>query len=152
MTRRPLRVAVAAAVCAMLTGPVTAESLVEYQVDKSSYSINEPLTGQAGDAENGKKVAVSRRKGNCLACHVMPIPEEAFHGLIAPPLTGVGARYTEGQLRLRMVDAKLFNPNTIMPSFYKVEGIHRPLPEFEGKPVLTAQEIEDVIAYLATLK
>ena len=81
----------------------------------------------------------------------MPV-DEPFHGRIAPPLVGVGARYTEGQLRMRVVDPKVFNPMTAMPSFYKVKGMHRPLPEFEGKPILTAQEVEDVVAYLTTLK
>ena len=103
MIERPLRAVVAAAVCAMLTAPVSAEELVDYQVDTSSYSIEKSLTGQAGDPENGKLVAVNRRKGNCLACHTMPV-DEPFHGRIAPPLMGAGARYSEGQLRLRVVD------------------------------------------------
>ena len=102
--------------------------------------------------EAGKQLAMARSKGNCLACHQMPIPEQPFHGAIAPPLMGVGARYTPAQLRLRLVDAKMFNPRTIMPSFYKVEGIHQPLKKFAGKPILTAQEVEDVIAYLGTIK
>jgi sulfur-oxidizing protein SoxX len=139
-------------VSAMLAASAGAEGLARYTVDTSNLAIQKSLTGKAGDPANGKKVAISRKKGNCLACHRMPIPEQSFHGAIGPPLTGVGARYTPAQLRLRMVDAKVFNPRTIMPSFYKVDDYHRPLKKFAGKPILTAQEVEDVIAYLGTIK
>ena len=102
---------------------------------------------------NGKQVAVDRRKGNCLACHQMPIPEQSVPRGHRPAADGRGrALLTPEQLRLRLVDAKAFNPRTIMPSFYKVDGVHRPLDKFAGKPILTAQEVEDVIAYLGTIK
>ena len=136
----------------MLSASAGADEIVKYTVNTSKYTIDEPLTAKPGDPEMGKKVAIDRRKGNCLACHQMPIPEQPFHGRIAPPLMGIGARYTPAQLRLRLVDAKLFNPRTIMPSFYKVEGIHRPTDKFAGKPILSAQEVEDVVAYLGTIK
>jgi sulfur-oxidizing protein SoxX len=110
------------------------------------------LTGVAGDAANGRKVAISRKKGNCLACHVMPIPEQQFHGETAPSLYGVGNRLNEGELRLQLVNSKVTNDSTMMPSFYRTFGYNRPLKKFAGKSILTAQEVEDVVAYLKTLK
>ena len=151
MTHPALGKAVVAVVCATLGGVAMAAGAATYTVDKSDYSIRESLTGKPGDPENGKQVAVNRKTGNCLACHTMPIPEQPFHGRIAPPLMGVGARYTPAQLRLRVVNAKVLNPNSIMPAFYKTD-YHQALKKFAGKPILTAQEIEDVVAYLATLK
>lgn len=152
MMKRPFAKVVVAVACAMLAGTVAAEELVMYTVDTSDYSIPEPLTAKPGDPVAGRTTAVDRKRGNCLACHTMPVPEQPFHGLIAPPLASVGARYDAGQLRLRVVDPKVINPNTPMPSFYKVEGIHRPSKKFAGKPILEAQEVEDVVAYLQTLK
>jgi len=151
MTHPVLGRVVAAVVCATLTGVAVATEAAKYTVDKSNYSIPESLTGKAGDPDNGKQVAVSRKSGNCLACHTMPIPEQPFHGRIAPPLMGVGARFTPAQLRLRVVNPKVLNPSSIMPAFYKTD-YHQALKQFAGKPILTAQEVEDVVAYLATLK
>ena len=125
--------------------------MIAYEV-VDGFSIPEPLTDQPGDPANGRSVAIHRQKGNCLACHVMPIPEQSFHGEIGPDLNGVGSRYDEGELRLRIVDAKVINPDTIMPAFYRVTGFHLVLADFEGQPMLTAQEVEDVVAYLQTLK
>jgi sulfur-oxidizing protein SoxX len=109
------------------------------------------LTGKAGDPVAGKKLAVQRKKGNCLACHVMPIPEEQFHGEVGPDLSNVGSNYTEAELRMRLVDPKVLNPDTIMPAFLK-PGTHDVLKKFKGKTIIKAQDIEDIIAYLMTLK
>jgi len=125
--------------------------LVNYMV-KGGTSIPESLTGKPGDPKNGRKVAISRKKGNCLACHVMPIPEQPFHGLVGPDLNGVAGRYKEGELRLRVVDPKVVNPETIMPSFYKTKDLHSVLKKFKGKTIISAEEVEDIIAYLMTLK
>ncbi len=152
MTRPALGTVVAAVVCAMLTGAATAAEFAKFTVDKSNFSIADSLTGKPGDPDNGRKVAIDRKKGNCLACHTMPIPEQPFHGRIAPSLNGVGARYEAAQLRLRVVNPKVLNPNSIMPSFYKTDGYHRPLKKFADKTILSAQEVEDVVAYLTTLK
>lgn len=115
-------------------------------------AIPEPLGSLQGDPERGRAVVIDRDSGNCLACHHMPIPEQPMHGTVGPPLTGVGARLTEAQLRLRVVNEQQINPNTIMPAFYKRPAeYHRPHPAFRA-PVLTAQEVEDVVAYLVTLK
>lgn len=114
-------------------------------------TIPQSLTGTPGDPVNGRKVAIHRKKGNCLACHQMPIPEQQFHGETGPALHGVGDRMTEAELRMRLVDPKVVDPDTMMPSFYKTD-LHRVLPKFQGKTILSAQEIEDVVAYLKTLK
>ena len=115
-------------------------------------TIPASLTGKAGDPVNGKKVVIGRKKGNCLACHVMPIPEEQFHGLTGPDLNGVGDRMDEAELRMRIVDPKIIDSDTMMPSFYRNADFHRVLKKFQGKTILSAQEVEDVVAYLMTLK
>ncbi len=115
------------------------------------HTIPASLTGKAGDPAAGKKIAISRKKGNCLACHVMPIPEEQFHGEVGPDLSDVGSHFTEAELRMRLVDAKVLNPDTIMPAFLK-PGTHDVLEKFKGKTIVEPQEIEDMIAYLMTLK
>lgn len=114
--------------------------------------IAAPLTDKPRDAAKGKALVIDREKGGCLACHVMPVPEEPIHGLIGPSLLGVADRMTESQLRLRIVDSKAINPDTIMPAFHRVTGLHRVLEAWQGTPFLTAQEVEDVVSYLKTLK
>jgi len=115
-------------------------------------AIPESLTGVKGDAERGRGIVVNRQVGLCLLCHSGPFPEEKFQGTLAPDLKGTGARWPEGQLRLRIVDASRLNPNTIMPPYYRTEGLTRVAPAYQGKPVLSAEQIEDVVAYLATLR
>ena len=115
-------------------------------------AIPEPLTGTKGDTERGRGIVVNRQVGLCLLCHTGPFPEERFQGTLAPDLKGTGARWSEGQLRLRIVDASRLNPDTIMPPYYRIEGLIRVAPAFQGKTILTAEQIEDVVAYLATLR
>ena len=110
------------------------------------------LTGSPGDAERGMKIVTNRQVGLCLLCHAGPYPQERFQGTMAPDLAGAGARWNEGQLRLRMVDAAKINPETIMPPYYRVDDLQRVAPSFRGKPILNAEQIEDVVAYLMTLK
>jgi L-cysteine S-thiosulfotransferase len=93
-----------------------------------------------------------RERGNCLICHSVPVAAERFQGDLGPPLAGVGSRLTSGQLRLRLIDQTRINPDTIMPAYYRTEGLIRVAPRYQGKPALTAAEIEDVIAWLGTLK
>lgn len=119
-------------------------------VDASSIPVS--LTGKPGDPASGKKIAINRKKGNCLACHKMPIPEQMFHGNVGPDLAGVAGRYKEGEIRLRVVDSKVVNDDTIMPAFYRSDRLHRVLKKFQGKTMLSAEEVEDVVAYLMTLK
>ena len=114
--------------------------------------IPQSLTGTAGDAERGLKIVTNRTVGLCLLCHSGPYPGERFQGTMAPDLTDAGSRWNEGQLRLRIVDASRLNPDTIMPPYYRAEGLNRVAPGFRGKPILTAEQIEDVVAYLVTLR
>ena len=111
------------------------------------------LAGAApGDPQRGRAIVASRHVGLCLLCHTAPIPEERFQGDLAPNLAGTGARWTIPQLRLRIADSSRLNPATIMPSYYRTEGLTRVAPAHAGKTILSAQQIEDVVAYLATLK
>ncbi|MFA7429399.1 MAG: sulfur oxidation c-type cytochrome SoxX [Rhodospirillaceae bacterium] len=116
------------------------------------HEIPQPLTTTPGDAERGKKAFVTRSKGNCLACHTAPIPEEDFHGEIGPSLVGVADRLTASEMRLRIVDAKAILPDSMMPSFYRTAGLRQLKKDFVGKSMLEPQDIEDIIAYLQTLK
>ena len=118
----------------------------------ASDSLPSSLTGAAGDPAAGKKIVLDRHVGLCLLCHSGPFPEERFQGSVAPSLAGVGARLSAGQIRLRIVDSSRVNPDTIMPAYYKSEGLTRVAPAQRGKTVLSAQQIEDVVAFLVTLK
>jgi sulfur-oxidizing protein SoxX len=115
-------------------------------------AIPASLTGMSGDPARGREIVVNRQVGLCLLCHSGPFPEQKFQGTLAPDLKGAGARASEGQLRLRIVDASRIKPDTIMPPYYRVDGLDRVAPAFQGKPILTAEQIEDVVAYLATLR
>jgi L-cysteine S-thiosulfotransferase len=115
-------------------------------------SIPEPLTSQPGDPERGRRIVLDREGGDCTICHAMPLPQRQFHGTVGPPLDGVASRYTAAELRLRVVDPKAINPETIMPAYYKADGLHRVLDRYRDKPILAAQEVEDIVAYLLTLK
>ena len=115
-------------------------------------AIPDSLTGAKGDVERGRTIVVNRQVGLCLLCHSGPFPEERFQGTLAPDLKGAGSRSSEGQLRLRIVDASRLNADTIMPSYYRIDGLTRVAPAFQGKPILSAEQIEDVVAYLATMR
>lgn len=115
-------------------------------------AIPQSLTGQAGDAAQGRAVVTDRQKGLCLLCHTGPFPEQRFQGNLAPDLRGAGSRWDEGQLRLRLVDSSKVNPSTIMPAYYRLDGLTRVGGTWQGKPVLSAEEVEDVVAFLLTLK
>ena len=127
-----------------------AQELRPYTV--SGDAIEASLTAAPGNAERGEKIVTNRQVGLCLLCHSGPYPQERFQGTMAPDLKGAGSRWTEGQLRLRIVDAAQVNPQTIMPPYYRVDGLNRVAAPFRGKTILTAEQIEDVVAYLMTLK
>jgi len=110
------------------------------------------LTGAKGDPVRGRAIVASRQVGLCLLCHSGPFPEERFQGNLAPDLRGAGSRWTEGQLRLRIVDSSRINPTSIMPAYHRTEGLVRVAPAWRDKPVLTAEQIEDVVAFLMTLR
>ena len=117
-------------------------------------AIPAPLTNKPGDPKEGAKVVVERHLGNCLSCHEIGVLRgEEFHGDVGPPLNGVAERWDTATLRMIVVNPKkVFGEDTVMPAFYRVDGLNRVRPEFVGKPILTAQQVEDVVAFLATLK
>lgn len=118
-----------------------------------NYAIPEPLCGLAGDPVRGRALAADSHGGNCLACHAMPIPEAEFHGTVGPPLHGIGSRYSAAQIRLRVVDEQQVNPITIMPGFYRDPALqNRVADAYWGKTFLTAQQVEDLVAYLVALR
>jgi sulfur-oxidizing protein SoxX len=115
-------------------------------------SIPASLTGAKGDPARGRAIVANRQLGLCLLCHSGPFPEERFQGNLAPDLAGAGKRSTEGQLRLRIADSSRINPATIMPAYHRTDGLTRVAPAWRGKPVLNAEQIEDVVAFLLTLR
>jgi len=115
-------------------------------------AIPQALTATPGDPTRGRAIVASRQFGLCLLCHTGPIPEERFQGNLAPDLAGAGSRWNEGQLRLRIADAQRLNPASIMPAYYRSEGLVRVGTAWQGKPILDGQQIEDVVAFLRTLR
>jgi sulfur-oxidizing protein SoxX len=136
----------AAAAFALSAG---AQELRTYTV--TGDAIPQSLTGMPGDAARGRALVLDRTS-TCILCHNGPFPEVKFQSDLAPDLAGAGSRWSEGQLRLRLVDASRLNPVTIMPSYYRVDGLDRVGSAWRGKPVLSAEQIEDIVAYLATLR
>ena len=135
---------------AFCCAPVRAEDAPRpYEV--VGNAIPKSLTGGPGDPERGRAIVV-KRESTCLLCHSGPFPEQRFQGDLSPNLKGAGSRWSEGELRLRLVDPSRLNPATIMPSYYRVDGLNRVAQNYRGKPVLTAEQIEDVVAYLKTLR
>ena len=114
--------------------------------------IPQPLTAEPGDAARGRAIVANRQVGLCLLCHTAPIAEERFQGTLAPDLAGAGTRSTPAELRLRLVDSRRVNPQSIMPAYFRSDGLARVGKSWQGKTVLGAQQIEDVIAYLASLR
>jgi sulfur-oxidizing protein SoxX len=114
-------------------------------------SVPASLTGSPGDPQRGRAIVVNRQN-TCILCHSGPFAEEKFQGDLAPNLAGTGSRWSEGQLRLRLVDASRLNPATIMPSYYRLDGLQRVGKSWRDKPILSAAQIEDVVAYLVTLR
>lgn len=142
----------AAAVLVGLASVSLAEEPAGYEI-VDDETIPASLTGAPGDSDKGRETFINRKLGNCLGCHaVTELEAEPFHGEVGPPLDGVADIYGEGELRLRVVNPKIVNPDTIMPGFYVADGLHRVAEKFEGKTILTAEQIEDIVAYLMTLK
>jgi L-cysteine S-thiosulfotransferase len=143
-------VASAAVLLAWAGGVAEAEPLPPYTI--VGDAITGTLTGTDGDPARGRAVVVDRRLGACLLCHTGPFPEEQFQGNLAPDLSGAGSRWSAGQLRLRLVDAARLNPDTIMPPYYRVKGLTRVGKAWRDKPILTAEQVEDVVAFLSALR
>jgi len=117
----------------------------------SNDEIPTPLTGAKGDPVRGRAIVANRQTGLCLLCHSGPFPEERFQGNVAPDLRSA-ARLSEGEIRARIVDPRRTNPESVMPAYFSTESLTRVAPAFRGKTVLTAEQIEDIVAYLVTLK
>lgn len=146
------RILILAAATAFGATAVTAETLAPMQVSFSDGAVEQSLTGTAGDPAEGRKVFANRKLGNCLACHKNEdMSEQGFHGEVGPALDGAADRWSAAELRGIVSNAKMMFPDTIMPAFYVDSGFTRPLKKFEGKSILTAQQVEDVVAYLQTL-
>ncbi len=111
-----------------------------------------PLTSEPGDVARGREVALKAEKGNCILCHAVPEPSVRFSGDLGPPLHSVGTRLSAAQLRFRVIDSSRLNPDTVMPAYHRSENLKRVVPQFQGLPILSAQEIEDLVAYLSSLK
>jgi sulfur-oxidizing protein SoxX len=109
-------------------------------------------TASAQDAGRGRAIVADRTRGLCLLCHQAPIAEERFHGDLAPSLAGVGARLSVAELRARMVDSRAINPESIMPAYGRSSGLSRVGAAWQGRSILSDAEIEDVVAWLATLR
>jgi sulfur-oxidizing protein SoxX len=145
--------AVAAALATTATVPAaraTPTAPAAYEV--VGDAIPQPLQGLVGDAGRGRALVTDRREGLCLLCHRGPFPEERFQGDLSTDLSGAGARWTPGQLRLRLSDAKRLNPDSVMPAYHRTEGLQRVGSAWQGRPVFSAQQVEDVVAFLASLK
>ena len=146
--------------CLALATPTFAEDVAPDDVVYGEYGeVEASLSGAPGDAAAGREIMVARGKGNCIACHeVTALKDEPFHGEVGPILDGVGDRWTAAELRGLVANAKLTYEGTVMPAFYRTSGFNRPGDAYTGEaatgplsPLLTAQEIEDVVAYLQTL-
>ncbi len=135
---------------AVWAGMVQAQVAVAWQA--VGDAVPQALTSTPGDPERGRAIVVNRQSGLCLLCHTGPFPEDRFQGNLAPDLAGAGTRWSEGQLRLRIVDAQRLNPQTIMPAYHRSVGLQRVAPALKGRPLLNAQQVEDVVAFLVTLK
>ena len=151
------RCGVIAALACVATSSAPASAADGKEVGLSSYrivadGIPEPLAATAGDAARGRALIIARDAANCVLCHAVPDAAVRFAGDVGPSLAGVGARLSVAQLRLRVADNLRVNPASAMPSYYKVDGLDRVAAQYAGKPILTAAEVEDVVAYLATLQ
>ncbi len=114
--------------------------------------IPAPLTREPGDAARGRAIVASRQTGLCLLCHSGPFAEDPSQGTIAPDLAGTGSRWTEAQLRLRIADSKRLDPASPMPSYFRRDGLTRVGSAWRDKTILSAQQVEDVVAFLRTLR
>ena len=133
--------------------PAHAQSqAAQAEINVVGDAIPAALNNLSGDVVRGRAIVANRQLGLCLLCHTAPIAEEVFQGNLAPGLGGVGSRLNAGQLRLRLVDSRVINPETIMPSYYQTQHCSRVGPAWQGRTILNAQQIEDVVAYLITLR
>jgi sulfur-oxidizing protein SoxX len=134
------------ALCVMVASGAMAQAVFD------GDAIREPLTATPGDPVRGKAVLVQREKGHCILCHALPEADVRFAGNIGPPLAGVGARLSAAQIRGRIADPTRHAPDTAMPAYFRSTELRRVAPAFKDRTVLSAQDVEDAVAYLATLR
>ena len=146
------RQCIALLAAASRTVAALAEPFAAAAAEPSTDAFDTPLTATPGDAARGRAIVVNRQVGLCLLCHPGPFPEERQQGNLAPSLAGAGARWSTAQLRLRIADARRIDPQGIMPAYHRTEGLQRVGPAWQGQPILSAQQVEDVVAFLATLR
>lgn len=147
--------AAAAVLLMLLTGVAPAAPLLQGPngpIHVAADSIPEPLTREAADPARGREIFLDTERGHCLRCHRAAALDAPFQGTVGPDLDTVGERLTAAQLRLRLVDMSLLNPETVMPPYHRVHDLHQVAEPYRGKPVLAAREIEDLIAFLLTLE
>jgi sulfur-oxidizing protein SoxX len=115
--------------------------------------VTRSLTGALGDPQRGRATMINPDKGNCIACHrIAALSAEPAHGDLGPTLNNIASRYTEAQLRQLVINAQSLYPNTIMPAYHIADGLERVASAYAGKPILSADEVEDVVAFLKTLR
>jgi sulfur-oxidizing protein SoxX len=145
-----LTLCLALMIATLVPASVRAQGVAPYVVQGDAIAL--PLNGLTGDAERGQAIVADRQLSLCLLCHSGPFPYPQLQGNLAPPLQGAGARWSAGQLRLRIVDSQRILTATLMPAFHRKEGLTAVGSAWQGKPALSAQQVEDVVAFLATLR
>ena len=130
---------------------ISATDYYPYEINLIDLHASKTDNINIGSAERGKKIFISRRL-NCLSCHEAPIPDEKFHGNFGPSLYGIGSRYNKSELRIRIIDSKIINPDSIMPTYYKKLNYPRIPKKYLNKTILNVQEVEDLVEYLYSLK
>lgn len=149
---RARRVASLAGTVLALCGPACAAAVQTVDFQVVGDAIPSPLGGLVGDALRGRALVMDRRAGLCLLCHSGPFQEERFQGDLSTNLSGTGSRWSPGQLRLRLADARRLNPDTVMPAYHRASGLQQVGDAWQGRPIFSAQQVEDVVAFLQTLK
>ena len=129
-----------------------AKAATPFAFEVAGDAVPAPLAGLLGDATRGRSLVVNRREGLCLLCHSGPFPEERFQGNLAPSLAATGSRWSAGQLRLRLIDPQRLNPQTVMPAYFRSEGLHQVGSRWQGQTIFSAQQVEDVVSFLQTLR
>ena len=147
-----LRAATLAGAVVALCGSAWAAPVQTEAYQVVGDAIPSPLGGLVGDASRGRALVTDRRAGLCLLCHSGPFPEERFQGNLSTDLSGAGSRWSPGQLRLRLADARRLNPDTVMPAYHRTAGLRQVAGAWQGRPIFSAQQVEDVVSFLETLK
>jgi sulfur-oxidizing protein SoxX len=150
--RPALRAATLAGVVVALCGSAWAAPVQTETYQVVGDAIPSPLGGLVGDASRGRALVTDRRAGLCLLCHSGPFPEERFQGNLSTDLSGAGSRWSPGQLRLRLADARRLNADTVMPAYHRTAGLRQVAGAWQGRPIFSAQQVEDVVSFLETLK